>query len=151
VNRPRPTPHLVSRPNAAGIAPALSAVLTWARSRRDIGGLALVGSHARGTARAGSDVDLVLLTDEPALYVRDDAWAAELGGQIVRTKRWGELTERRVRLPSGLELDIGIARRSWARTDPIDDGTLDVVRGGISVLHDPEGLLAGLLGRRLRG
>lgn len=38
----------------------LSAVVAWATEEPDIKGLALVGSHARGTARIDSDID----TDE---------------------------------------------------------------------------------------
>ena len=39
----------------------------------DICGLALVGSWARGTARADSDVDLVVLTSHPDRYLADAA------------------------------------------------------------------------------
>jgi hypothetical protein len=76
--------------------------------------------------------------------VECDGWAREIGGRSVGTRDWGAITERRLVLPSGLELDVGIGRPAWARTDPPDPGTLSVVRDGITVLHDPDGLLAEL-------
>jgi hypothetical protein len=99
--------------------------------------IALVGSRARGEARAGSDVDLVVLTDEP----EPRGWLDGLDVEHVATRRWGVLTERRLRAPSGLELDVGFAEPAWASTDPLDPGTARVVAGGLVALHDPAGLL----------
>jgi predicted nucleotidyltransferase len=44
----------------------------WARERPDVRGLALVGSRARGTGGAESDIDLVLLTRDARSYLEDD-------------------------------------------------------------------------------
>lgn len=107
--------------------------------------LALVGSWARGAARPDSDVDLVLLTDRVATYVEDDHWITEIGAvALIRTESWGAITERRVALPSGLEVEVGVGRPAWAATAPIDAGTRRVVHGGLRILHDPDGLLAAL-------
>jgi len=100
--------------------------------------LGLVGSHARGAARTDSDVDLVVLADEA---VDVDA----LGGELIRTRRWGVLTEYRYALADGLELDVGVAPMSWASVDPLDPGTARVVRDGLRILHDPDGLLGALV------
>jgi uncharacterized protein len=54
------------------------------------------------------------------------------------------LTEVRHRLPSGLEVDVGVVDRAWAATTPVDPGTARVVQDGFVVLHDPAGVL-GLL------
>ena len=127
------------------IAPLLERVTTWARERPDVRGLALVGSYARGAARPDSDVDLVLLTDDPASYIADADWATELGAsKIVRTQAWGPLTERRLLLPSGLEVEVGVVLPLWAATDPVDAGTRRVVAEGFRILYDPEGRLATL-------
>lgn len=67
----------------------------------------LVGSWARGNARPDSHVDVVLLT------------------------------ERRLRLASGLEVEVCIGHPSWAETDPVDAGTRRIVSDGIRVLWDP--------------
>jgi uncharacterized protein len=117
----------------------------WARRQVDIVGVALVGSWARSQARMDSDIDLVVLTPSQDRYVVEDEWATEAVSQpadIIRTEPWGPLTERRVRLPSGLEVEFGFAPPSWASNDPVDPGTAQVVRGGCLPLVDPSGLLA---------
>jgi hypothetical protein len=118
----------------------------WAGGRPDLRAVALVGSRARGEARPDSDVDLVFLTDDPAAYIERDDWAFELGARaIVRTRRWGVLVERRLAMPDGPELDVGIVSPSWASTAPLDPGTARVAREGLVALHDPDGLLAALV------
>ena len=88
----------------------------------------------------------MLLTENRAPYLEDDAWVYEMGGVgLVWTRRWGTVTERRFALPSGLEVELGVASPSWAATDPIDEGTRRVVTDGVSVIYDPKGILTGLL------
>lgn len=121
-------------------------VAVWARKRGDLRGVAVVGSWARGSARMDSDVDVILLTDEATEYVDNEQWAQELGAKaIIRTQKWGVLTERRLSLPGGLEVEVGVVSPSWASIAPLDEGTAQVVAGGLVPLHDPDGLLAGLL------
>ncbi len=91
-------------------------------------------------------MDVVLLTDEPARYTDAEEWVDALGGVgLVRTQSWGAITERRFALPSGLEVEVGVGRPSWARIAPLDKGTRSVVTGGMRVLYDPDRLLAKLL------
>ncbi len=66
---------------------------------------------------------------------------------IVRTADFGAIQERRLRLPTGLVIEVGIAEPSWAATDPLDAGTGRVVRDGMVPLHDPHGLLNALRSR----
>jgi predicted nucleotidyltransferase len=130
-------------PEAAAILDQLTA---WAESRLDIVALALVGSVARGEPHPRSDVDLVLITCDPEAYVRDEEWTAELGATgIIRARPWGPIIERRLVMPSGLEIDVGVAPLSWAGVTPVDPGTRQIVLGGLRILHDPQGLLAQLL------
>lgn len=132
-------------PGRERIERLLDEAVAWARRRPDVRGVALVGSWARGAARPDSDVDLVVLTDDPGHYVEGEEWTAELGGtRIVRTQAWGPLTERRLLLDDGLELEVGVVLPSWAATDPVDPGTRRVVTDGMRILHDPEGRFAGL-------
>jgi uncharacterized protein len=124
----------------------LAKLSEWAQGRPDIVAVGLAGSWTRGDARMDSDVDVVLLTEERALYLEDDAWVHEVSGvKLVWTRRWGTVTERRFALPSGLEVELGVAPPSWAATDPVDEGTRRVVADGVSVLYDPKGVLASLL------
>ena len=132
-------------PEPARIERVLERAVAWARQQPDIRGLALVGSWARGTARADSDVDLVVLTSRPGRYLADDHWTAALGdAEVVHTQGWGVLTERRLLLDGDLEVEVGITEPAWATTDPVDPGTRRVVTDGLRILHDPDGRLAAL-------
>jgi hypothetical protein len=124
-------------------AAVIRSVVRWATRRPDVRAVALAGSRARGNPRPDSDVDLVLLVDDPQTYL--DA-AGPLGGPVVdvRTRWWGPVLERRFRLPSRLEVELGFAPVHWAAV-PVDAGTRRVVAGGFVVLHDPSGLLGRLV------
>ncbi|MFH8337138.1 nucleotidyltransferase family protein [Streptomyces sp. AM6-12] len=138
----------------ADVRDFIARLVRWAPTREDITGLLLVGSYARGTARCGSDVDIVLLTTDPAPYLTGAAdpsgkrtdWTAELTlGAPVRTRAWGPITERRHTLAPGLEVEFGIGTPRWARTDPVDPGTRRVVADGALPLYDPSRVLAELV------
>lgn len=123
----------------------LSRVRDWAATRSEVHAVALVGSWARNAAGTDSDVDLVFLVDEPDAYLAYEEWAHEIGAStIIRTRSWGAVTERRLSLFSGLEVDVGIASVSWASITPVDAGTARVVTDGIEIVYDPEGLLTAL-------
>jgi aminoglycoside 6-adenylyltransferase len=129
----------------AEVEDLLERMTVWAARRPDVVALALVGSYARDDAAAVSDVDLVLLTDDPASYTVDDEWIVDVGAaRAFGPVPWGVVTERRLVLPSGLEVEVGVARPSWASNDPVDAGTRRVVRKGFRILYDPAGRLAAL-------
>ncbi len=97
----------------------------------------LVGSHARGTAADGSDVDVVILTDERYVYLDDHSWLEAFGGaDEIRIEDRGEVQSVRAFLRDGPEVEFGFACRTWAEL-PLDEGTEDVVANGIRVLYDP--------------
>ncbi|MGW1591389.1 nucleotidyltransferase domain-containing protein [Streptomyces sp. NPDC002386] len=145
-DQPVNLPTALSQERVAEINEVLDQITRWARGREDIVGLLLVGSCARNAARPDSDIDVVLLTTEESQYLREDAWAAELGlGELIRTQSWGPITERRYATTSGLEVELGIGSPTWANTDPVDHGTHRVVTDGARVLHDPAGILTNLL------
>lgn len=56
---------------------------------------------------------------------------------IMRAADFGAIQERRLRLPNGLVIGVGIGEPSWADTDPLDVGTERVVRDGLIALDDP--------------
>lgn len=109
--------------------------------------VALVGSHARSTARSDSDVDLVVLTGDPAALLDSDAWwpLVDPGCVLVAARDFGAIQERRLRAPDGTDWEFGIGTPGWARTDPVDPGTRRVVADGLVPLHDQHGLLARLV------
>lgn len=122
----------------------VSNVGDWAESRTDILAIAVVGSWARGNQLQDSDIDLVVLTPDKATFASVDDWIEAAVGQqvpVVRRAEWGVLTERRLRLPSDIEIEFGFVEPSWARVGPIDPGTAEVVKdGGLLPVYDPEGL-----------
>lgn len=64
------------------LQPLIRAVAEWARDRPDVVAVGLAGSHARGTARDSSDVDLVVLVEDPAALL-DEAVQAVVGELVV--------------------------------------------------------------------
>lgn len=116
-------------------------------------GLALVGSWARDSARADSDVDLVVLSEDPTVALETSSWCSVFGDDValVRTSDFGAIQERRLRKANGLVIEVGIAMPSWARTNPVDAGTARVAGDGLVPLYDPEGLFQALLAVLNRG
>jgi molybdopterin-guanine dinucleotide biosynthesis protein A/predicted nucleotidyltransferase len=125
----------------------LDGAARWAAARGDVVAAAVVGSWARGAARHDSDVYLVILTTDPASYTEGGDWIAELapGAEPLRDGDRGAIVERRLLLPSGLEVEVGIGPPSWAAAGPVDPGTRRVVRDGLRALFDPHGVLAELI------
>lgn len=140
---------MVSATRTAECQDVLSSAKKWAESESSVIALGLIGSWARGDQNIASDVDLLVLTPHKLTFTDTDAWVEAAIGQsvpVVRRAEWGALTERRLRLPSGFEVEFGFVEPSWANAEPIDAGTAQVARdGGLSPLYDPEGLLATLV------
>lgn len=107
-------------------------------------GMALVGSWARHAGRPDSDVDLVVLTNDPGPLLASTTWFTIFGEgvQLVSSEDFGLIQERRLRLDDGLEVEVGVGAPVWASIDPPDAGSARMVRDGIRILYDPEGLLA---------
>jgi GrpB-like predicted nucleotidyltransferase (UPF0157 family)/predicted nucleotidyltransferase len=117
----------------------------WASVRADVRALAMIGSWARGEGRLDSDLDILLLTDVPSRFTASTEWLSAFGSPpLVRREQFGLISERRVRLDSGLDVEFGIGPPQWASTTPIDAGTRRVAQQGLRSLFDPDGLLASL-------
>jgi len=127
------------------VQPLLDRVVSWARLVSDVRAIALVGSWARGEARADSDVDLIILVRTPDVLVADTGWTTCAGVPTTTgVEDWGEIRSVRVRYAEGDEVEFGIGSLSWAETSPVDPGTRRVVEDGFVPLYDPERLLARL-------
>ncbi|WP_431983057.1 nucleotidyltransferase domain-containing protein [Streptomyces qinglanensis] len=146
-DQPVSVPGVLPPERAAEIGEIIDRTTRWASEREDIVGLLLVGSCARGAAEPDSDIDFVLLTTDESRYLLNDGWPAELGrGELIRTRSWGPITERRYSTASGLKVEMNISSPNWAKTDPVDPGTHRVITDGVRVLYDPAGVCADLLG-----
>lgn len=116
----------------------------WASTQADILSVALVGSYARNAAREDSDVDLVIITDDPQKHLTQTEWIANFGMVAKQQiEDYGMLTSLRVWYESGLEVEYGFTRREWARL-PLDQGTQRVIDDGIRVLFERDVLLSPL-------
>jgi predicted nucleotidyltransferase len=129
------------------ISAMLADVYRWASSRTDVRGLALVGSYASGKARLDSDVDLVIVTDDPDAY-RNPDWTQGAVGRRVIVETYGEqfgnVCSTFVKLAEGPEIEFTFAGRSWASSDPPAPEVCRIVCAGIAILYDPLGELLAL-------
>jgi len=130
----------------------IQAIVDWAKAQPTIQAAAVIGSHARGTARADSDIDLVLLTPNPTSFRAGTAWLDAIAWNAIGAQpmKWqdedyGALWSRRVWLgQSAGEIEFGFASPSWANANPVDPGTRRVIAEGCRILHDPEKMLSRL-------
>jgi predicted nucleotidyltransferase len=120
----------------------LDAFVAWASLAPDVHGIALVGSYARGAARDDSDIDLVILTEQPSDHLENILWIERFGPvEKHQTENYGKLTSLRVWYQNGVEVEYGITTPDWAAM-PLDAGTQEVMRRGIQVLFERGQLLS---------
>lgn len=131
----------------------ISAVASWAEEVEEILAVALCGSHARGTARPDSDVDLVLICTNRERLLLDFSWTRIFGPVLsVALEPYGLVESVRVTYENGPEVEFGITTVDWVAL-PVDEGTAGVMRDGLRVIYDPSGRLARAVScaRGLRG
>lgn len=127
-------------------------VLAWATALPKIRAVALVGSHARGTAHRDSDIDLVLLVTDPHGFRVETAWVEQIDWRAIDTvsHKWqdedyGAAWSRRVWLGADCgQVELTFAPLSWANANPLDAGIRHVISGGCRILYDPDALLVRL-------
>jgi predicted nucleotidyltransferase len=62
----------------------------WSSEQPEIQATAIIGSWARGTARADSDIDIIVIAQEPAILLDNNIWLERFGkiDEFVR-EDWG--------------------------------------------------------------
>jgi uncharacterized protein len=128
-------------------------VTAWAKAQPMIRAVALVGSHARGTAGPDSDIDFMLLATDPDTFRADLMWVDQIDWHRIdaHPQKWqdedyGLAWSRRVWLARAfMPVELTFAPLSWANADPPDAGTQRVISGGCRILYDPDSLLAQLI------
>lgn len=114
----------------------------WASAQSDIQAVALVGSHARNAATETSDVDLILIVDDPAGYLQDQTWVQQFGDiREQQLEDYGLLISIRVWYTDGREIEYGITDARWSAI-PLDEGTQRVISDGMRVLFEREPILS---------
>ena len=126
----------------------------WASGHQFILAAALVGSQARGTAHAKSDIDLMFLTKQPLLFRTSTDWLREInwGDHQIESwqdKEYGAVWSRHLYLYADnigrAEIELSFGQPDWAAIISLDPGTQRVVREGCRVLYDPEERLTKLV------
>lgn len=118
--------------------------------------LGLCGSRARGTARPNSDIDLSILVQDKQIF-RETDWLEQLKFEKINDKisrfedkTYGKVWSRHVFLESQAEIEFSFADKSWAATDPLNEGTHKVISDGYKIIYDPHLILEKLV-EKVRG
>jgi aminoglycoside 6-adenylyltransferase len=121
-----------------------AAVADWASEREDVAALVLVGSRARSDVPADrhSDLDLILLLNDPAPYTDDATWVSELAEPVVTfleatlDGHW----ERRVLFEAGEDVDFVLVPASVLDRIEASEDTAALLARGYRVLVDRVGI-----------
>jgi uncharacterized protein len=118
----------------------------WSAAEPGIQAIALVGSHARGTACADSDIDIIIICTDPSHYLKSTNWLSAFG-EIRNAERedWGLVQSWRVFYLDGTEVEFGITSKEWCSEAEISSGTGRVISDGAKIVFDPNFLLANLI------
>jgi len=122
----------------------LARIGDWARVQDDVQAVILLGSQARTEHKADqwSDIDVVLIADDPDRYLGSSDWLEDLGSPLVTVvEPWalGGGLERRVLFRSGMDVDFAFVPTTIApdlvamTTDP---SVQRLLGRGIRVLVD---------------
>lgn len=120
---------------------------SWCASDVGILGVLLVGSYARGEAKADSDIDLVIICDVPQKYCADPDWIRQTFGEskIGNLEDWGLVKSWRAHFRNGLEVEFGITSTRWCSEPEIPLGTGKVVSDGAQIVFERNRLLTELV------
>lgn len=128
--------------NPATVEQFLMDFTTWAKAQPDILAVGVVGSHARGTARDDSDVDLVVVCLDPKHYLNERTWVQQFGEVASEgIENYGLLISLRVFYRDGREVEYGLTDERWTAL-PLDAGTREVIAGGLRVLFERGDLMS---------
>jgi len=103
--------------------------------------IVVVGSYARGTAGADSDIDLVLITNNRAQFLDERRWIEQFGKvDSCELEDYGLVQSLRVFFENGPEVEFGITSLDWvAETELGSTGA--ILAGGYLVIYDPTNIV----------
>jgi aminoglycoside 6-adenylyltransferase len=121
-----------------------AAVADWAREQDDVRALLVVGSHARTDTPADrwSDLDLILIVDDPGPYAEDLSWVEEFGRPVLtflEDTPVGE-RERRVLYETGEDVDFPLFPVTALERLEKSENAAHLLARGYRVLVDRIGL-----------
>lgn len=133
----------------------LERLIKWAETRTDVRAIVIIGSHARieHPADEWSDLDVLIIADETEVYLTTSDWIKNIGEPLltfVEPTATEDESERRVLFENMLDADFTIISKKklgGLLTGEIPPQFGDLVRRGISVLLDKDGMVAQILAR----
>jgi predicted nucleotidyltransferase len=97
----------------------------------------LVGSYARNEQKEGSDINLVIITEEKEKLIQEDKWIKMYGDpKKAEVEEWGDIKSLRVKYEE-YEIEFGIGTKRWIRI-PLEKGTEKVLKDGYIILFEKE-------------
>ena len=119
----------------------------WGKTHRALVAIGLVGSSAKGTAGPHSDVDVMLIAEDPQRLLAERSWLHRFGfPERTQEENYGLVQAVRCFYRDGPEVESNVTGRVWA-TPPIDPSTANVIADDLRPLYDPEGRLEGAVAR----
>jgi len=123
----------------------IEAVKRWAASKPDVLAVALVGSYARDNATETSDIDLIIILDDPQSYLENTGWLQDFGRlERQQMEDHGLVRSLRGWYSDGMEVEFGLTTKAWI-SPPLDEGTLKTIRDGLQVIFEREPTFSPLL------
>jgi aminoglycoside 6-adenylyltransferase len=118
-----------------------AAVAEWAGERDDVRAAVVVGSQVRTDVPADrwSDLDVILIVDDPATYADEASWVHEFGEPLLtflEPTALGDQRERRVLYTTGEDVDFPLIPLSALDRLEASDNAAQLVRRGFRVLVD---------------
>ena len=118
-----------------------AAVADWAEEREDVRAAILVGSQVRAEMPADrfSDLEVILVVDDPQPYAEDASWVEEFGVPILtflEPPAVGDQRERRVLYETGEDVDFPLIPLAALDRLESSENVAGLVRRGYRVLSD---------------
>ena len=121
-----------------------AAVTDWAREREDVRALLVVGSQARANVPADrwSDLDIVLIVDDPEPYAEDPSWVHEFGQPVLTFLEDTPVgqRERRVLYETGEDVDFPLFPVTALELLEQSENAVNLLARGYRLLVDRIGL-----------
>jgi predicted nucleotidyltransferase len=129
----------------------LNELVHWAASQPEVKAVGLVGSYAREAASPDSDIDIIILAEDPGEFIKNTDWLKSFGLiKKMLVEDYGRVTSLRAWYENGREVEFGLTTPAWAGS-PLEDGTERTIQKGMQVLFERELLLSPLLNKVQRG
>ncbi len=114
----------------------INEIKQWGTENTNIKSIIIVGSYARGTNKATSDIDLIIITTNKDEMLNNQNFI-ELFGEVERTQTeyYGACTSVRVWYKNGPEVEFGLVTPDWI-AQPLDKGTYRVLSDGYNIIID---------------